>query len=219
VKLEFDEFVIDTGTRQLLHRKEESHLTPKAFDLLACLVENRPNALSKAALHDRLWPSTYVAEANLAILIAEIRAALGDSSKQPRYIRTVHRFGYAFAGEVTELREPGIATRRAAICWLMGRVRRFALGEGEHIVGRAPEVDVLLDSESVSRRHARIVVSGKASTVEDLASKNGTWLHGRRIAGIEALRDGDQLRFGKIELKYRSSFAGATTRSTTPRVS
>ena len=103
MKLRFDAFVLDTDTRQLFGSDDERHLTPKALDLLALLLENRPNAIAKKDLHARLWPATFVTEANLAILIAEIRTALGDSARQPRYIRTVHRFGYAFAADATSV--------------------------------------------------------------------------------------------------------------------
>ena len=71
-------------------------LSPKAFELLDILVENHPKALSKTELQARLWPGTYVVEKNLTNLVSEIRAALDDDPLHPRFIRTVHRFGYAF---------------------------------------------------------------------------------------------------------------------------
>ena len=76
-------------------------LSPKAFELLKTLIDQRPRALSKHELHAHLWPATFVSEANLASLIAEVREALGDTARQPRFIRTSHRFGYAFCGEPT----------------------------------------------------------------------------------------------------------------------
>jgi DNA-binding winged helix-turn-helix (wHTH) protein len=74
------------------------HLSPKALELLNALVESRPRALSKAALIEQLWPATFVSEANLATLIAEIRVSLRDQARNSRFVRTVPRFGYAFAG-------------------------------------------------------------------------------------------------------------------------
>jgi DNA-binding CsgD family transcriptional regulator len=65
-------------------------------------VENRAQAMSKADLQQKLWPSTYVLETNLAGLVAEVRQVLNDSADDPRYIRTMHRFGYWFIGIVSE---------------------------------------------------------------------------------------------------------------------
>src|SRR6188768_1984119 len=102
----FGEFTLDTGTRQLLRGSEhaEVHLSPKAFDLLAILVASRPGVVTKESLRDRLWPGTNVVDANLNNLASEIRAALGDDSQQPRYLRTVHRVCYAFCGQAEEHR-------------------------------------------------------------------------------------------------------------------
>lgn len=63
------------------------------------LLETRPKAIAKADLHERLWPSTFVADATLASLVAELRDALGERGRETRFIRTVHGFGYAFSGE------------------------------------------------------------------------------------------------------------------------
>jgi DNA-binding winged helix-turn-helix (wHTH) protein len=219
VKLRFDAFVLDTDTRQLFGADGERHLTPKALDLLAFLLENRPNAIAKKDLQDRLWPDTFVTDANLAILIAEIRTALGDSARQPRYIRTVHRFGYAFASAATAVSaaQPAATSRlQSAACWLTSKRQRFPLEPGEHIVGRLPDADIHVDHESVSRRHARVVVTREGATVEDLGSKNGTYVRTDRITAPTALEDRDRVRFGSVSLTFRSWSIGATTRSVTP---
>jgi DNA-binding winged helix-turn-helix (wHTH) protein len=216
VKVRFDTFVLDTDTRQLFRRDQERHLTPKALDLLTILVENRPKATAKNDLHERLWPATFVSDANLAILIAEIRTALGDSARRPRYIRTVHRFGYAFAAEATPVGDgPPQPTARAAY-WLTSKRQRYTLDEGEHIVGRMADSDIAVGHDSVSRRHARVVVSGTGVTVEDLGSKNGTYVENVRVTGARPLEDGDRVRFGAVALTFRAWSVGATTRSITP---
>ena len=92
-RVAFGEFVLDSDTRELLRAGRAVHLSPKAFQLLEALVANRPKALSKDELHDRLWPDSFVVEANLANLVVSIRAALGDDPRRPQYIRTVQRFG------------------------------------------------------------------------------------------------------------------------------
>src|SRR5262245_4528265 len=98
VTYRFDEFALDGDTRRLLKRDQEIHLSPKAFELLFALVANRARAMSRRELHEHLWPSTFVQDANLAGVVAEIRRALDDSVEAPRYVRTVPRFGYWFIG-------------------------------------------------------------------------------------------------------------------------
>jgi DNA-binding winged helix-turn-helix (wHTH) protein len=102
-------FTLDFESRQLTSAGQEIHLEPKAFELLSALVLERPKALSKADLQERLWPGTFVAEANLSNLVAEIRAALGDSARAPTFVRTAHGFGYAFCGDAVPLTGPGNA--------------------------------------------------------------------------------------------------------------
>jgi len=78
VRLRLGDLTFDGESRQLLRGVEEVHLSPKAFELLKILIDERPRAMSKQELHERLWPDTFVSEVNLASLIAEIRAALGE---------------------------------------------------------------------------------------------------------------------------------------------
>jgi predicted ATPase/TolB-like protein/DNA-binding winged helix-turn-helix (wHTH) protein len=92
----FGEFVLDLNTHELARAGTPVSLSPKAFQLLGILVESHPKALSRVELQDRLWPRTFVVEKNLTNLVSEIREALGDDPVHPRFIRTVHRFGYAF---------------------------------------------------------------------------------------------------------------------------
>ena len=95
------------GTRELVRAGQAVALSPKALQLLGILVEHHPNALSKIDLQQRLWPGTFVVEKNLTNLIGEIRGALGDDPEQARFIRTVHRFGYAFREPATEAGNDG----------------------------------------------------------------------------------------------------------------
>jgi eukaryotic-like serine/threonine-protein kinase len=109
VRIRFGPFTLDLESRQLTNAGEEIHLEPKAFELLSALVLERPKALSKGDLQERLWPGTFVAEANLSNLVAEIRAALGDPARAPKFVRTAHGFGYAFCGDAVPLTDPGDA--------------------------------------------------------------------------------------------------------------
>lgn len=98
----FGEFVLNPDAREVRRGTEPVLLSPKAYQLLELLVVNRPKAFSKSALQDALWPDTFVVEKNLVNLIAEIRIALGDDAAHPRFVRTIHRFGYAFRDSTAE---------------------------------------------------------------------------------------------------------------------
>lgn len=200
----FDAFVLDRDARQLLRRGCEVHLSPKAFDLLARLIQARPRALSKAELHEDLWPGTFVTDASLGMLVTEIRSALGDNAKESRFVRTVHRFGYAFQGSVTEVAEPASsAAGPGVVYWLVSASRQIALAPGENLVGRDPRTAVWLDSPGISRHHARITIDGDRVMVEDLGSKNGTHVRGETIIGPTPLADGDEIRIGSMTLTFR----------------
>ena len=206
----FDEFTLDSGTRRLLRGDGEAHLSPKAFELLLLLVVNSSRAMSKMDLHQHLWPSTFVVDTNLASLIAEIRQALGDSAEAPRYVRTIHRFGYWFIGNV-EGPASVDAARPPVRYWLFWETRQVALTEGENVLGRAPDAAVWIDAPGVSRQHARIRLDGPHVTVEDLGSKNGTFLGGRKITSATSLADGDQIRLGSVVLTFRVPQPPAST--------
>jgi len=204
--------VLDPGTRQLRRGEEERHLGPKAFELLDLLLRHRPNVVAKATIHDCLWPGTFVSESTLATVVGEVRAALGDEAKSPRFLRTAHGVGYAFCGQASE---EGPLAPGAAAPTLSYRLlyddRDIALRPGENLLGRVDEGVVWIDSPSVSRRHARIRVEGGRATLEDLGSKNGTFCRGQRISTPVLLSDGDEIRLGKISLTLRILPVDATT--------
>ena len=199
----FGEFTLDGPTRRLLRRETEVHLSPKAFDLLILLIENQARAMSKAELHERLWPATYVLETNLAGVVAELRRALEDAADQPHYIRTMQRFGYRFVGDARSTADVENPVKTQVKYWLIWDTRQVALSDGENIIGRAPDAGIWLDAPGVSRHHARIVLDGAGAAVEDLGSKNGTYVRGQRISASAPLADGDQIRVGSILITFR----------------
>lgn len=101
--VQFSDVIFDGSRRQLHRAGRPLHVSPKAFQLLGILIGRRPSAVSKTDLQEELWPGTFVTEGNLASLVAELRAALGDDAKNPRYIRTVYGFGYSFEAAVEEV--------------------------------------------------------------------------------------------------------------------
>jgi len=209
MRLRFAEWTFDPETRQILGAAGPVHISPKAFDLLAALLRARPRALSKAEIHDRLWPDTAVAATNLPALVNEVRQALGDDARTPRYIRTVQRHGYAFCGEAAE--EGRGRAERGFSCRLLYDRREVALGPGEHILGRSHEAAVFIDSRAVSRHHARITVHEDGAALEDLGSKNGTSLGGLLLTKATPLSDGDEIALGSVRLTFRILREGSST--------
>jgi DNA-binding winged helix-turn-helix (wHTH) protein len=199
MRTRFQQFIVDSETRQLLSDGTEVHLSPKAFDLLDILLTRRPSVVSKDELLEQIWPATYVVEANLNVLIAEVRRALGENAQAARFIRTVHSVGYAFCGTATDIR----STSRF---WLVSGTQNFVLTEGENIIGRDPSCRVWLDDPDVSRRHACIYIDSvkRHALIEDLGSTNGTLLGRARIKTQTTLADGDLIRVGDTQLKFRN---------------
>ena len=190
MRLYFGEFCFDADRRELSRASSVIHLTPKAVDLLRLLLDARPKIVRKEEIQQQIWPDTFVEEANLSVHISELRSALRDDSKEPRFIRTAHRVGYGFIGEVKQDRmASGLRVR-------IGR-REIDLVDGENIVGRDGEAAIRLNAPGISRRHARIMVAAERVTIEDLGSKNGTYVQGERIAGVKELHDGDEIRLSR----------------------
>lgn len=215
MRIRFGAFTLCRDSRQLLRNDRELHLTPKAFQLLATLIDERPNVLSKVVLQQLLWPDSFVAEANLSNLVAEIRQALRDRRRVPQWIRTAHGFGYAFSGEASPLTGgPERGSDRPG-CWLEWGRRRFPLPVGEHIIGRDPGVDIRLDASTVSRHHARLLVMPAGTVLEDSGSKNGTRLGSERVTSPVQLADGDAIHIGSLLVTFHMRNSGSSTETQT----
>ena len=203
MRVVFGECEFDSARRVLLRHGSVKPLSPKAFQLLELLLDRRPEAVTKPELLERLWPETFVSDASLHNVVAEVRAALGDAPRAARYIRTVPRYGYAFHGNarlapVAEMsRSADIGPR------LLSGAHEWLLSEGSNLVGRDRDCAIRLDSATLSRHHARIVVTKEDAIVEDLGSKNGSRLNGRRLTHPVSLKDGDQLQVGSVTMTYR----------------
>jgi DNA-binding winged helix-turn-helix (wHTH) protein len=194
--------VLDTATRQLLRAGREVPLAPKAFELLELLVRSRPAAVSRTRIVAAVWPDTHVGTSSLHALVSQVRTALGDDAAEPQWIRTVDRFGYAFAGSAAGERAPSPAPARAR-ARLVGKDHEFVLGEGVHVLGRDEGAAVRAEGGGVSRQHARLAIEGDVATLEDLGSKNGTFVGDERLASPRVLREGDEIRLGQaVRLVY-----------------
>ncbi len=216
MRLLFGDCALDLDTRELYRGESAISLSPKAFMLLELLAQRRPKAVSKAEIHAALWPDTFVTETNLANLVVELRAALGDDAHASRVLRTVPRYGYAFCAEArTVATSPAVAPLPAAEHRLVWGRREVALSAGENLIGRDHLALVWINDESVSRRHARVVVGEDGAWLEDLGSKNGTFLRGRRMTKPARLEDGEEFTVGQVAVpvRYHAFVRDGTTRT------
>jgi DNA-binding winged helix-turn-helix (wHTH) protein len=207
MRTRFLQFTVDTDTRQLLSGGDEIHLSPKALDLLCALLARRPNVVAKEELLAEIWPDSYVSDANLNVLVGEVRKAIGDNAQSPRFIRTVHGAGFAFCGHAIDIEDSPQAPASRTRFWLVGPHGNFVLSEGDNIIGRDPGCNIWLDDADVSRRHARIRIDGAQgiAVLDDLDSTNGTRVGRLKVRPHTRLADGDVIRVGPVELRFRDA--------------
>jgi hypothetical protein len=152
----------------------------------------RPRAIPKEDLLQALWPDAFVTDGSLSQLVTEIRQALDDSAREPKYVRTVHRYGYAFCGEAHE--DVPTAAGRTSDCFVVWRGQEIPLLHGQNVIGRDPDSRIRLVSTKASRRH-------------------GTYVGDQRIANQSALADGDHIVIGDEVIVFCSSAPATTTRT------
>ena len=194
----------DPSRRVLLDRGAVVALSRLEFALLALLVERRPRAVSKDEIQVELWPDVAVSETSLTTLVKDLRVKLRQSGRGGP-IRTVHGYGYALESA------PGAGPSPPRL--VRGRTEIPAVSP-ELVLGREPGKAGSIDDASVSRRHARLTWNASGVLVEDLGSKNGTYVRGKRIAEPVALREGDEVRLGLVTFVFRSAPTGASTTKT-----
>ncbi len=211
------EFTLNVGLNLLSRGAEVVALPPKTFELFVALVRRAPGIVRRQELVDGIWPDEIVNDEALTQRVLLLRRALGDDPKEPRYIASMPRWGYRLVATVRRL--PAVersAQAGASRFVLLHGDGVIALGEGETVIGRDTGVGVSIDSLHISRHHARIVVSEGHATLDDLGSKNGTQLNGKRILEATQLSDGDQIGVGHETLVFRVRDRMGTTLTDTP---
>ncbi|HEX7709055.1 MAG TPA: FHA domain-containing protein [Thermoanaerobaculia bacterium] len=207
-RVRFGAFVFDAERRELTRSGVPVHLSPKAFDLLAILIEQRPRAVRSQEIYERLWPETFVEPANVNNLISEIRMGLDDRERV--LVVTKRRFGFAFTAETVNER-PASAVHPDLLYRIVCGAKEIDLPPGRNLIGRDRDCAVVIDSPAVSRQHASIETRSSGATLEDLGSRNGTFLRGRRITSPVLLQDGDEIEVGRTLLRVRIFDRRATT--------
>lgn len=189
-------------------------LRPRAMDVLAALAAAAGMLASKRDLIDAVWQTEFVSDHALTQVIAELRAALGDNARDPVYIENIPRKGYRLVAPVTPLEAVAPPVREVALpLRLQGEGAEYPLAQGSNVIGRTADAAVPIDRTEVSRCHARVVVNGTTATVEDLGSKNGTFLNGQRLQQPMVLTDGDEIWIGRSVARFRYLIDGEPTQT------
>jgi DNA-binding winged helix-turn-helix (wHTH) protein/predicted ATPase len=141
---------------------QEVHLTPKALVLLRVLAGRAGQVVTKSELLQEVWPRVVVTEASLTTCIQELRIALQDDARQPRYIETVHRRGYRFLGRTDEPqgsiavapgaapaepivgRDVALAQLATALARACAGVRQVLFVSGEPGIGKTAMIEAFL---------------------------------------------------------------------------
>jgi DNA-binding winged helix-turn-helix (wHTH) protein len=214
----FGEFELDVAAFALRREGIAVRLEKIPMEVLVLLVEHAGSLVARDSIHAALWGADVFLDRDAAINTAmrKIRKALGDDVDRPRWVETVVGKGYRFVGLIVpETMDP---QRQVAPYRLTRGTHAFALQHGENLIGRDPDVHVFLDHPSVSRRHARISITGGRVMLEDLNSRNGTSVDGRSITSPTDVHDGTIIGVGPITLTFVSLARVASTRPMSGRV-
>ena len=191
------EWTVEPNLGRLTRDGTTVDLELKVMDVLLCLAMRPRVLVTRQDLIDTVWATEYISDNTLTHAIAELRSALGDDARNPSYIETIHRRGYRLLVGAFEPDETQTAAAGKSSCFfVVTGNRRVRLRSGDNLIGRLPWATVTIDSLQVSRRHARIIVDGSTAILEDLGSRNGTFLNGRPFEAPAYLDHGDRIGLG-----------------------
>jgi len=210
----FGPFEANLATGELRKNGIRISLERQPFEVLSTLLQQPGALVSRKLLRERLWPDGVFVDVEHGVnkAINKLRRALGDAGAQPRFIETLSRRGYRFIAPVTAV--PAVSSEAGFASRVLYEGRTIALAFGAHIIGRDETASVSVDSETVSRRHARLLLTPEGAVLEDLGSKNGTRVNGLNVRGSTALADGDTIQVGALQLVFRTRTYGSTKTAT-----
>lgn len=214
----FGSFELDIETGELRKSGVKVPLQEQPFRVLAMLVERPGQLVTREQLRGRLWPDAVFVDFDHGLnkAVAKIRRALGDLAESPRFVETLERRGYRFIAPVEQpVAEVDATIPSRLAARLVWDDRVVPLAPGEYLLGRDPGCPVWINSEFASRRHARLVVGSGGVVLEDLGSRNGTFVNGEALTAPRELAHRDEIRIGPARLVLHIAPAGATV--TQPR--
>jgi len=213
----FGLFELDLTTGEMRKKGVKVRLQEQPFQVLAMLVARPGELVTREELRQKLWADAVFVDFDHALnkAVGKIRRALGDLAESPRFVETLERRGYRFIAPVEYIPDAGASAAASAVPAHLARLvwgdRTIALGEGTHLIGRDPAAAIWIDSATVSRRHATLVVDGFAVTLHDLGSHNGTFVNGERVHGARVLAHRDEVHVGPARLTLHSAPASRAT--------
>jgi len=183
------------------------------MEILMLLVQRAGTLVQRSEIQAMLWgPDVYVEhDSAINTAVRKIRRTLGDDAGNPRFVETVVGKGYRFIASIESNAGPR-ARISPSYCVTRGK-QEFALEEGETVFGRDPTAGVYVDHPSVSRRHACISIGSPGAVLEDLKSRNGTFVNGRRINRPTKIDHGAVISLGPITLTFVVVAAPASTQA------
>lgn len=229
--IKFAEFELDLAAYVLRRPHGPLRLEKLPMEVLILLVQRAGTLVQRSEIQAMLWrPDVYVEhDSAINTAIRKIRRTLGDDAENPRFVETVVGKGYRFIARVESDGNPQAQSTashaRPSARWqhvfpsyaVTRGKQEFILEAGETVFGREPTAGVYVDHPSVSRRHACISIGSQGAVLEDLKSRNGTFVNGRRIEGPTKIDHGVLIGLGPITLTFIVMSAPASTLPIGPR--
>jgi DNA-binding winged helix-turn-helix (wHTH) protein len=206
----FSEFELDVDEYALRRAGERIKLERIPMELLILLIRNAGALVDRKTIQASLWGAGVFVEHDAAIntAVRKVRQTLRDDAEKPRFVETVVGKGYRFIASLSPGQQPGFLASYS----VARGARQFVLEGGENLLGRDPGARVHIDHPSVSRRHARILIRSNQVILEDLESRNGTFLEGQPVEAPTEVRDGAIIGLGPITLTFLVASGAASTR-------
>ena len=224
-----EDWTVEPQCNRISNGEISVHLEPKAMKVLLCLADRAGEVVTRQALVDNVWATEFISDSTLTHTVADLRRALADDARAPRFIETIPKRGYRLVAEMVADSLPNAAADgrrrvRVPLAVIIGeRVRvsnREASILSDHFLflgdqeipltdrtiffGRGEEADIQILVPEVSRCHARIEIESVAVMIEDLGSKNGTLVNNEPIDRRFELASGDAISIGPTTLVFRS---------------
>ena len=210
------DWTVEPTLARIIRDGREVRLRPRAMDVLTVLALTAGKLVSKRELIDEVWRTEFVGDHALTQVIAELRAALGDDARNPSFIENIPRRGYRLVSPVTPVAESSVSSRGATMPFkLETEDGSTPLIQGSNVIGRTEDADIRVDRTEVSRCHAMITVQGTTAIIEDLGSKNGTFVNGHQVAGPTPFSNGDEIWIGRSVARMRFLIEGEPTKTET----
>jgi len=212
------DWMVEPTLDRITRDDREVRLRPRAMDVLTVLALSSGKLVTKNELIDEVWRTEHVGDHALTQVIAELRAALGDDARNPSFIENIPRRGYRLVASVIPTAESSVSSRGATMPFkLETDDGTHPLLQGSTVIGRTEDADICIDKTEVSRCHAMVTVQGTTAIIEDLGSKNGTFVNGHQVAGPTPLTNGDEIWIGRSVARMRFLIEGEPTKTEASR--